>query len=156
MFQSFPALEDLFSEKVGLVGVAGSKIIDRQHPWWFNWSRLLKGQLSGSIYQGSLATLGIKSVFGKLGEVVVLDGVCLITPQETLKEVCTPNQEWASWDFYDHVLSLEYRRHGHKLITAPIKMFHGSTGYATGERFKRAQEMFVREYFADVDRYSVA
>lgn len=157
-FKSFPRLEGLFRDDVGMVGIAGSRVIEKDNPWWANdyISRLLKRKLSGSIYHGRYGKLGVLSYFGPRGEVAVLDGVCLVTPKETLERVGIPDQDWASWHFYDHILSLRYRQEEQRLMTAPINMYHHSTGDAGSEKFNQIRDRFVQEYFKSTDKYSVS
>lgn len=154
MLSKIPPLDSLFEGKTGMVGVAGSTVIDRKYPWWFE-RGVLSGQLSGSIRHGWIGRLGIPGYLGPRREVVVLDGVCLITPTEILKKVGIPTEDWAAWHFYDHILSLKYREKGFTLKTVPIGIVHDSTGDNTSEQFRQVKEQFVEEYFKDQESYRV-
>lgn len=154
-FKSLPNLDELFKDEVGMVGVAGSKVITRQHPWWFEdgINRFIKGQLSGSIRHGWYGKLGIPSPFGFRGEVVVLDGVCLVTPKETLERVGIPDEDWADWAFYEHILSLRYREAGYRLKTVGIDMYHASTGNVNSPAFQKIRTRFIERYFNKIIEY---
>lgn len=154
-FKSIPDLDELFKEDVGMVGVAGSKVITRQHPWWFEdgLKRFIKGQLSGTIRHGWYGKLGIPVPFGLHGEVVVLDGVCLVTPKETLERVGIPDEDWADWAFYDHILSLKYRQEGYQLKTTAIDLYHSSTGRTNSPAFQAIRTKFIEQYFDKVTEY---
>jgi len=106
----------------GMVGVAGTTVLHKSQPWWFSQERVQGRILSGEIYHGDEL-----SVFGDYGWVVVLDGVCLVTIPKLLKEML-PTKDYGTWDFYDHILSLDFIKKGYILKTVPIKMRHSSKG----------------------------
>jgi hypothetical protein len=129
-----------------MVGVAGCKEIDKEKPWWYSRFKLVKGLLSGQIYNDDWKVMarGLK-IFGEYGDVKILDGVCLITTKEILTKVGIPKVDWCPWDFYDHVLSMEYTKKGYKLKTIPIILCHGSAGGGQKE-FDEAEKRFRKEY----------
>ena len=124
---AIPDLDKYFKNGVGMVGVAGTTVLHKDQPWWFSKERLLGQILSGQIFHKGEKGNEL-SVFGPFGEVVILDGVCLITRKDILLKVGIPEIHYAEWDFYDHVISLEYKEKGYNLLTVPIIMVHASKG----------------------------
>lgn len=142
-----PDLDEIFAfeENLGMVGVAGSTVLDQSEPWWFSQRRYAANQLSGQIYHHGEDSKGL-SVFGEYGIVRVLDGVCLITPKATLEKVGIPGLDWCSWDWYDHVICQEYIKKNYILKTIPVIMSHGSAGGDKRESFYKGQKEFVKSY----------
>lgn len=143
-----PDLDQYFTKDVGMCGVAGAKELSNNEPWWFSVNKLQKGQLSGQIYHdvadSHAAGIGKGlSVFGEYGEVKLLDGVCLIVKRDNF---IIPDADWCKWDYYDHVISMEYVKRGQKLLTIPIVMCHASAGGNKREGFYEAEKRFRKEY----------
>ena len=105
--------------------------------------RLLGGILSGQIWNGEE-----HSVFGELGEVVALDGVCIVIRKEVLKEVLPDllKKDYGTWDFYDQILSLELIKRGYRLFTVPMKINHASKGGDKRPSFFDSLDKFKAEY----------
>lgn len=82
-YVGIPDLDKYFKDKVGMIGTAGTTVLHVDQPWWFSKERFMGGILSGQIFypEGNENKL---SPFGSFGEVVVLDGVCMITTKEIL------------------------------------------------------------------------
>jgi hypothetical protein len=137
--------EKIALEKIGMVGVAGTTVLHKDQPWWFSGERLLGRILSGQIYHRGEKENEL-SDFGPYGEVVVLDGVCMITTKEILEDVGIPEKDYGTFDFYDHILSLEYIKKGYKLLTVPIKMIHNSKGGDKRQSFYDSLGRFTEEY----------
>jgi len=146
-FISIPDLDKIFSENTGMIGPAGTKIITKKDPWWFSPGRLENNHLSGEVFHKKGGKRMTKSFYGKYGEVLVLDGVCLITEKEILAKVGVPKITWARWDFYDHVISLKFINKGYTLKTSPIKLVHFSSGEKRRPDYFKNQEIFVKTYF---------
>jgi len=141
-----PDLDKEFTKKVGMCGVAGTKLIDRSEPWWYDKKRLHSGLLSGQIYHNAIRSKGL-STFGPYGdELKVLDGVCLVTQKDILLKVGIPDLDWCAWDYYDHVICMEYIKRGYKLKTIPIIMVHKSDGVTREREFYKAEDRFKKEY----------
>jgi len=142
-----PDLDKYFKDKVGMIGVAGTTVLHRDQAWWFSQERLLGHILSGQIFhtEGDKQSL---SVFGPFGEVVVLDGVCMITTKKILEEVLPTclEKNYGTWDFYDHIVSLELIKRGYKLLTIPIIMVHDSKGGDKRPSFFESEGKFKEEY----------
>jgi len=152
-FIKIPNLDTIFKGNVGMVGVAGTTVLHKDQPWWFSGERFLGHILSGQIYHREEKENKL-SVFGPCGEVVVLDGVCMITTKEILAEVLPEclKKDYGTWDFYDHILSLELIKRGYKLLTVPIEMIHDSKGGDKRQSFYDSLDKFKDEYLKGVWR----
>lgn len=132
---------------VGMIGAAGTTVLHKDQPWWFSTERLLGNILSGQIWNTEKDKPS-HSVFGPFGEVVVLDGVCMVTTKKILEEVLPTllTKDYGTWDFYDHMLSLEIIKKGYKLLTVPFVIIHGSKGGDKRQSFFDSQDKFRDEY----------
>lgn len=121
-------LDGVFGAGVGMVGVAGAREITYKKPVWFDRERLWEGKLSGQIFQRMRGREWLMR-YGDYGEVVVLDGVCLVVRKEVLGEGLDwmTGLDWARWNWYDQVLSLKVGQR-YKLKTVPIQLAHFSAG----------------------------
>jgi GT2 family glycosyltransferase len=147
-FVAFPDPAKYLKDKVGMLGTAGTTVLHKDQPWWFSQERFLGHILSGQIWNTEMGKDPSMSVFGDFGEVVVLDGVCLITTKKILEEVLPSclDKGYGTWDFYDHVISLELIKKGYKLLTVPIVIVHGSKGGDKRPSFFESMEKFTKEY----------
>jgi hypothetical protein len=145
---AIPDIDKYFTEGVGMMGTAGTTILHRDQPWWFSKERYLGGILSGQIWNTEEGRDPSMSVFGPFGEVVTLDGVCMILPTKLLKEILPTllKKDYGTWDFYDHILSLEVIKRGHKILTAPFIIVHGSKGGEKRQSFFDSLDKFKDEY----------
>ena len=140
--------------KLGMMGVAGTKEIKLPEFWWYSNTRYQTGILSGEIFHDTpQMTAPTKSVFGNFGNVVVLDGVCLITTKERLARILPECKKhaYATWDFYDHVVSLEFVKAGYYLRTCPLRMIHDSAGGDKRPSFMTSGQRFAAEYLVDTN-----
>lgn len=126
-----------------IFGTAGTKVLHKDQPWWFSTERLLGGILSGQIWNGDQ-----HSVFGEFGEVVALDGVCIIVHKRVLKAFLPDllKKDYGTWDFYDQILSLELIKRGYRLFTVPMKINHASKGGDKRPSFFDSLDKFKAEY----------
>ena len=148
------SLLNMFAEepKLGMLGVAGTKEINFPDVWWFSDTRYQAGLLSGEIFHDTpQMTTPQKMIYGEFGNVVVLDGVCLITTKERLAKILPEcrKRTYAPWDFYDHVASLEFVKAGYHLRTCGLRIIHDSMGGGRREAYIAAGEEFSREYLVD-------
>lgn len=147
--------ESVFGMDIGMIGIAGTTVLHKDQPWWFSTERLRGGLLSGQVFNTEEGGKVSRSDFGPFGEVVVLDGVCMITTKEILEDVGIPNVDYGplgqvyTLDFYDHVLSLEYVKKGYKILTVPIVLVHGSKGGDKRQSFFDSLDKFKAEYLED-------
>lgn len=151
-FVGIPDLDKYIKDDVGMVGVAGTTVLHKDQPWWFSQERYHGGILSGQIFHREADGKNSLSAFGPFGEVVVLDGVCLITTKKILEEVGIPKKEYGTWDFYDHIISLEYIKKGYKLLTVPIVLIHDSKGGDKRQSFFDSLDKFRDEYLTQTWR----
>jgi GT2 family glycosyltransferase len=126
-----------------ILGTAGTTVLHKDQPWWFSQERYLGGILSGQIWNGKE-----HSVFGEFGEVVALDGVCIVVRKEVLEEVLPDllKKDYGTWDFYDQILSLELIKRGYRLFTVPMKINHASKGGDKRPSFFGSLDKFKAEY----------
>lgn len=145
-----PDLDKHFTKGVGMVGIAGTTVLHKDQPWWFSQERYLGHILSGQVWNKEEGKPSM-SVFGPFGEVVVLDGVCMITTKKILEEVLPTclEKDYGTWDFYDHIISLELIEKGYKLLTIPIVLIHGSKGGDKRQSFFDSLDKFKKEYLED-------
>jgi hypothetical protein len=143
-----PDLDKYFKDKVGMIGIAGTTILHKDQPWWFSTERLHGQILSGQVWNTEVDKPNSYSSFGSFGEVVVLDGVCMITTKKILEEVLPTclKKDYGTWDFYDHIISLELIKRGYKLFTVPIVLLHGSKGGDKRQSFFDSLDKFKDEY----------
>lgn len=126
-----------------IYGTAGTTVLHKDQPWWFSTERFLGGILSGQIWNGEQ-----HSFFGEFGEVVALDGVCIVIRKNILKEVLPDliTKDYGTWDFYDQILSLELIKRGYRLFTVPMKINHASKGADKRPSFFDSLDKFKAEY----------
>lgn len=141
-----PDLDKLFKKDVGMIGVAGTTVLHKDQPWWFSGERMGGGMLSGEIWNTEEGKEDSHSVFGPYGEVVVLDGVCMLTTKKIIEDVGIPEKDYGTFDFYDHIISLEFIKKGYKIFTAPIKILHKSKGGDKRPSFFDSLDKFKAEY----------
>ena len=141
-----PDLDKYFTPGVGMIGTAGTTILHKDQPWWFSEERYLGHILSGQIWNNEEDKKVSRSIFGDFGEVVALDGVCMITTKKILEDVGIPIKDYGTFDFYDEILSLEYLKKGYKILTVPIVMIHGSKGGNKRDSFYNSLDKFKDEY----------
>lgn len=142
-YVAIPKLSKYLKDDVGMIGVAGTEVLHKDQPWWFSQERLHGNILKGQIFHKGKEGNEL-SVFGAFGEVVVLDGVSMFTKYDIIKDIKLP--KGYTWDYYDHVVSLEMIKKGYKLKTVPIVVVHASKGGDKRESFFKGQERFVKEY----------
>jgi hypothetical protein len=147
-YVGFPDLDKYFIDGVGMVGTAGTTVVHKDQPWWFSGERLLGKILSGQIWNTEDGGKASHSDFGPFSEVVVLDGVCMVTTKEILADVLPEclKKDYGTWDFYDHILSLELIKRGYKLLTVPFVIIHGSKGGDKRQSFFDSLDKFRQEY----------
>ena len=151
-FLDFPTdLDKVFSDpKVGMVGVAGATHIFKDKPWW--WAGARMGFGSGRMYHDGCnieKSEPYLDLYGDYGEVIILDGVCLITTKDRIEAIGgVPSKDYGKWDMYDHIFSSEFIKHGFKLLTVPIKMVHHSN-CSVRKTFNDDAKKFAEEYVRD-------
>ncbi len=132
-------LNSLMDERVGFVGVAGTRYLGKDAVWWNhdNWS---KGHHRGFIFHGrdmwSCYPTGYTNPQGvNTPEVVVLDGVFLAAKMRTLKKIGAwekPDYFQGNWDFYDIHYTHKSFKSGLTNKVVPIILVHNSAGELVG------------------------
>lgn len=112
-------------EKVGFVGVAGTKLLKEDAVWWD-----CPQKLSGVVFHENEGSQ-YGSAFGPFGRVVVLDGVFLACHRRTLERI-GPWPE-GGWHFYDIEMTLRAHLAGLENYTVPLPLLHKSIGPLTPE-----------------------
>jgi hypothetical protein len=146
-FLAFPDPKKYLKDKVAMIGTAGTTVLHKDQPWWFSKERHFGYLLSGQIWHTGDKQPEL-SVFGSFGNVISLDGVCLITTKEILEEILPTclKKDYGTWDFYDQIISLELIKKGYKLLTVPIVMVHDSKGGDKRPGFFESEKKFKDEY----------
>ena len=125
--------ERLSKSNTGFVGVAGTRVFAKTAVWWDmdNWKA---GAHSGYIFHGNTLEDMTPTYFGKLGEVVVLDGVFLAATKRTLRaiQITKPRSFPGPWDFYDIYYTFQAYTKKKKNYTLPIQIRHESHGELAG------------------------
>ena len=136
------------AEGHGFVGVAGTKLLDKDAVWW-NQERWAKGLHSGKVYHVNKEGVPYPTEYGPRNKVVVLDGLFLAASAKTLREVelSKPSYLKRDWDFYD----LHYTMTAHKLglinMTIPLTITHHSSGELVGrEGWNENRLAFIEEH----------
>ncbi|MGW1455072.1 glycosyltransferase [Salegentibacter agarivorans] len=113
--------------KLGLVGVAGSKIKTRfPSAWWENQTEHLSLNIFQKFSNGEtkFESFGFKN--GPTSEVVIIDGVFMAMRKD--KRIFF-NEALKGFHNYDQSISFDFKRYGYKIITTcEIDIEHFSTG----------------------------
>jgi hypothetical protein len=115
------AMHNCDQQAVGILGIAGSNLLDDDPVWWANRER------SGAC----LHVDGEKTwmtEFGPYGRVIVLDGVFLMMRTELLRMIGGFDESFPGWDFYDIDISLRSHLAGYINMTYPLHILHHSVG----------------------------
>lgn len=123
--------ENLSKDDTGFVGVAGTRFFPADAVWWNQ--EFWQGH-SGVVYHGKdLSSMG-QTLFGPLGQVVVLDGVFLAAKVKTLYDIQMTKPKFfnGEWDFYDIFYTFQTYLKGLKNLTLPIHIRHESVGEIAG------------------------
>jgi len=159
-FYNIPDLNKIFLDpKVGMVGPMGSTRISKNKPWC--WA---EGYGSGRVYadarnkqineiyirtEAKDGVLNEDKIPPSYGEVVVLDGICLITTKDRIEAIGgIPHKDYGKWDMYDNIICSEFIKHGFKLLTVPIGIVHHTTGKMREnfyEECKKFSEGYLKE-----------
>jgi len=125
--------KNLSKPDIGFVGVAGTAKLTKNGVWWD--LEVWKDSLhSGVVYHGPDMDNLESTYFGKLGEVVVLDGLFLAATKKTLRniQIKKPIVFEGAWDFYDIFYTFQAFLKKKKNYTLPIQIRHESFGDLAG------------------------
>jgi hypothetical protein len=136
--------------KVGILGVAGSKDLTGTGRWWEGMGQPDGNRLSGmAIHTKDGQTW--PNAYGPFGQVLVLDGLCLILKKSLYEELqgyhYAGMPPYVGYDFYD--IDPCFRAHlaGYKNYTIPLLIEHQSMGEPK-ESWYTNKELFVSKYMA--------
>ena len=130
-------------DKIGMIGMVGAP---RLHPSGVMW----KGNRCGRIYEQHIFETrlftGDEEVRGDYAEVEVIDGLLMVTQYDL------PWREdlFDKWDFYDCSQSMEFIRHGYKVVVPYMVepwCLH-DCGFINSENYHGERKKFMLEYRA--------
>lgn len=125
----------LQKNKIGFLGVAGTRILKESCVWWEGMNLHPAGHLAGNVYHGTTFTDMRSTYYGPEGEVVAMDGVFLACTGRTIKQIklSKPKKFKGDWDFYDVYYTVQAHLKGLKNYVIPIQIFHRSLGEINGK-----------------------
>lgn len=125
----------LQKNKIGFVGVAGTRVFQESCIWWDGMQHLGQKHLSGLVYHGTTIGNMQSTNYGYTGNVVALDGVFLACKGSTLLTIKLqkPNDFLGNWDFYDVYYTLQAHMRGLGNYTVPLQILHMSLGETAGK-----------------------
>jgi GT2 family glycosyltransferase len=132
---------------VGIVGVAGSRRLEKEGVWW----KAEHTQLRGAVAHPADNEFGMHwNVWpwqaGQFGPVAVTDGVFMLIAKQTFEAVGGFSQDqYQGFHFYDLDLSFRLTLKGFRNLVAPIPLLHRSVG-VPNENWHRNREIFVKRF----------
>jgi len=125
----------LQKNKIGFLGVAGTRIFQESCVWWDGMQHPGQQHLSGSVYHGTTLMNMQSTHYGSTGRVVALDGVFLACKGSTLRTIklSKPDDFQGNWDFYDMYYTLQAHMRNMDNYTIPLQIFHRSIGETAGK-----------------------
>ena len=118
------ALQILEKPEAGVIGVAGSSLLNQTAIWWQEGTRTL-GACMHRDEQGCWYTVFGR---GRYGRVVVLDGVFLLVSRATFEAVGGFDESLPSFHFYDIDFTLRVHLSGRANLAHPFHIVHASIG----------------------------
>jgi len=116
------ALRTANDPKIGVVGIAGARVLNQNGIWWS-----IGDQLSGACMHTDGQSHWM-TAFGRYGRVVVLDGVVLLMRREVFDKVGGFDETFPFFDYYDIDLTLRVHLAGLMNATYPLHVLHHSLG----------------------------
>ena len=116
------ALRTANDPKIGVVGIAGTRVLNQNSIWWS-----IGDQLSGACMHTDGQSHWM-TAFGRYGRVVVLDGVVLLMRREVFDKVGGFDETFPFFDYYDIDLTLRVHLAGLMNATYPLHVLHHSLG----------------------------
>ena len=109
----------------GFLGVAGTRYLDEKLTWWQSPTEYLSG-CCGHIQPNGQQQINF---YGPFSQVVVLDGVLLITSKAVLQTTqAFEAPDLIGFDFYDISATLKAHLTGFKNYTIPMNLYHHGLG----------------------------
>ena len=125
----------LQKNKIGFLGVAGTRILRETCIWWEGLDKYGSGHLAGNVFHGTSVTDMMATHYGPTGKVVATDGVFLACLGSTLlgMRLGKPKEFEGNWDFYDLYYTLQAHFKGLENYVIPINILHKSVGNVHGK-----------------------
>ena len=125
----------LQKNKIGFLGVAGTRILRENCVWWEGLNAYQSDHLAGSVYHGSTVMDMQSTHYGPTGKVVAMDGVFLACLGSTLlgMRLGKPKEFEGNWDFYDLYYTLQAHFKGLENYVVPVQILHKSRGNIQGK-----------------------
>jgi len=152
-------VDEFFNEKVktifdsrkdvGIVGIAGTSVLEQNGAWWHTNQENLRGHLvqgNGTDSKGSYLK---KGKVGFFDDVVAVDGCILITTGKMIRDVFKLDMELFKEcnDFYDIEMCMQVLEAGYKVAVADIFIFHRSVGGGSlGNSWKITRDKLIGKY----------
>lgn len=146
------ALDLTVKDGTGVVGVAGTTLLNENGCWWFN-----SPDCRGSVYHSNEEkTILHQNVWpgpghAFYGEVVALDGLFLCCSAATFEKIGGFRTNLPGFHFYDIDFSLRSHLMGLKNFVVPLPIYHGSIGRLSGD-WEAARRDFVQTYSSVLPR----
>ena len=136
---------DIFEqdEKIGMIGNVGTKKLPGSGIMW-------EADRCGKVYEQHIYETTLLSnaedekVKGKHMEVEAVDGFLMVTQYDVLWR----EDLFDKWDFYDCSQSMEFLRHGYKVVVPKMEQpwcVH-DCGFVNLSRYEEERKKFVKEY----------
>jgi hypothetical protein len=145
-------LQTLQDPQTGFIGVAGTRLLDRDACWWgLNSKGAVTEHCLGLIYQTGHGELGIHANpypegTAQFGRVVVLDGVLLMCHRRTFERLNGfDEQSYKGFHFYDIDITFRAALAQLQNLVAPIPLLHASPGGAE-QAWEANRQIFLRKY----------
>lgn len=142
--------EYLNKKETGFLGVAGTTELATDAVWW-NKDCWEGGLLRGKVRHGLTLEDSYETAFGPsgspYGEVVVMDGLFLVTKASTLRaiELKKPYYFTGGWDFYDIYYTSKAFRKKYKNYVIELDILHNSKGELSGRKsWHENKEAFIK------------
>jgi hypothetical protein len=137
------------TDDTGFVGPAGTTYLGDDSVWWDH-DRWNQGYHRGGVFHISKEKDQLETtIYGRNGQVVVLDGLFLAAKAKVLKEIGLRKPEYLKehWDFYDLHYTLSAHRKGYINKTIPLPIIHYSRGELAGRDSWHTNREGFREYY---------
>ena len=138
----------LQKNKIGFLGVAGTKVLRESCIWWEGMEIPGQNHLAGFVYHGKTIMAMHSTFYGQTGRVVAMDGVFLACLGSTVLSIKLPQPKEfvGNWDFYDIYYTLQAHFKGLQNHVVPINIFHQSLGDTHGKSsWHRNREALVNK-----------
>lgn len=130
------------SDKIGMIGLAGAKVIPANGVWWE--SEHTYGKVHEN-HTGNMNLLAFNEVINIYEEVKAIDGLIMITQYD----IPWREETFDGWHFYDVSQSVEFTMAGYKVVVPKqeeIWCIHDCGPVNTGKEYEKYRNVFLDEY----------